>query len=546
MATSVASPHPPVAATIIYDGGTIWRGKGLPNAQALAVLDERILAIGTSEEIASLKGPETKLISLEGRFVIPGFNDAHAHVLGAGESLLTLDLRDARSEEEMVAKAGAYIAQLPKGRWLTRGRWDHELWAEKKLPSRKTLDAVSPQNPVLFPRVDGHMALANSLALKLAKIDRKTQAPPGGTIERDAKGEPTGILVDNAIEMLRKVIPEPTLEENVEAARAALAELARNGVTSIQDNSGPAALRAYLELARRGELTSRVSFWRDVDGLDTLERAGISGGFGDRWLRMDAIKLFADGSMGAASAAFFEPYEGNKGNKGLLVTEPAALSKAILKAVSAGFAVNVHAIGDQAVSTVLDSFLEVRKKPDFKKTRLRIEHSQVVRTEDIERFRDTGAIASIQPCHALTDMKWAAKRIGDRRIANAYRIASFLRAGIPVAFGTDWPVEPVDPRRGLFAAISRSFPGEPGTPGWTPEEKVTLEDALDLYTRGSAAAEGLADQKGVLSPGKLADFAVFAEDLFQVVKRDPEGILRVPVVMTVAGGKAVYSSLPTK
>jgi predicted amidohydrolase YtcJ len=292
--TSAAPPPPPVTADLLLVGGKIWAGKGLPRAEALAVRDGRVLAIGRTAELLPLKGPATRVIELHGQFVIPGFNDAHLHFLGGGQELLTVDLRKTRTLAEFLLKFGEYLAGVPEGRWVTRGRWDHEVWDTKTLPTRWDLDKVSPKNPVLLPRVDGHMVVANSEALRMAGVTRSTTDPAGGTIDRRADGEPTGILRDTAIELVRRVIPAPSDDENLAAARAALKEAARFGITSVQDNSNADALKAYLELKRRGELTARISYWRDLPGLADLEKAQIPGGLGDEWVRFDAISHRVD------------------------------------------------------------------------------------------------------------------------------------------------------------------------------------------------------------------------------------------------------------
>ena len=379
--------------------------------------------------------------------------------------------------------------------------------------------------------------MANSLALRLAGINHETRDPEGGTIIRDASGEPTGILKDNAEELVSRIIPEASREMNLRAARAALAEAARRGVTTIQDNSSVDALPTYQELRQRGELTARMYVWRYADAMEPLVKAGVRTGLGDEWIRLGALKILSDGSMGSGTAAFFEPYADDPKTSGLLLHPLPELERMIREADAAGFQLAVHAIGDRANALLLDAFEKAVKANGPRDRRFRIEHAQVVRKQDLARYKALGVVASIQPSHCIDDMRWAEKRIGLARCREAYNFRSFTSAGIPVAFGTDWFVEPLDPRLGLYAAVTRELPsgGPPG--GWFPEEKLPLADAIDLYTRGSAYAEFAEKEKGTLEPGKLADLVVFAADLFKV---PPRQILTTPVDLTVVGGRIVY------
>jgi predicted amidohydrolase YtcJ len=483
-------------------------------------------------------GPATKVVELRGRLVVPGFNDAHVHFLSGGFGLLSVDLRDAKDEADLARRIGAHARTLPAGTWIQEGNWDHESWPSKALPTRQHIDPGTADHPVFVQRLDGHMALANSHAIRLAGVTRDTPDPPGGTIVRDARGEPTGVFKDNAADLVARVIPEPSREMNLRAARAALKEAARVGVTSIQDNSSVDALPTYLELRQKGELTARMSVWRyAASALEPLKQAGVRTGLGDDWVRLGALKILSDGSMGAGTAAFFEPYADDPKTSGLLLHTVPDLERMIREADAAGFQLAVHAIGDRANSLVLDAFEKAAHANGPRDRRFRIEHAQVVKKADLPRYKALGVIASIQPSHCIDDMRWAEKRIGRARSADAYNFRSFVAAGIPVAFGTDWFVEPLDPRLGLYAAVTREFPegGPPG--GWFPEEKITLEDALDLYTRGSAYAEGTEGVKGTLEPGRLADLVVFAADLFRM---PPRQILATPVDLTVAGGRVVF------
>lgn len=524
-------------AELALVGGRVWAGKGLPRATALAVANGRILAIGSDEDARRHVGPRTRVIELRGRLVVPGFNDAHVHLLDAGFGLLSVDLRPAKDEADFARRVSAYARTLPSGAWVLNGNWDHEAWPSRALPTRELIDPFTAEHPVFVNRLDGHMALANSVALRLAGITRETPDPPGGEIVRDAQGEPTGILKDNAQDLLTRVIPEPGRELNLRAAKAALQEAARFGVTTIQDNSAIDALPTYQDLRAKGELSARFNVWRPVSALPALIASGVRSGLGDDWVRVGAIKILSDGAMGSRTAAFFEPFASDPSKSGLLLYPPEELRRLVREADAAGFQLAVHAIGDRANSLVLEAFEQAAGGRPGRERRYRIEHAQVVRAQDLARFARLGVIASVQPSHCIDDMRWAEREIGKERCKGAYRFKSFLDAGVELAFGTDWPVEPLDPRLGLYAAVTREFPEGGPAGGWFGEERITLADALDAYTRGSAYAEFAEQEKGTLEPGKLADLVVFAEDLFQL---EPRRLLSVPVDLTVVGGRVVH------
>lgn len=528
---------PERAADLVLRGGRVWAGKGLPAAAAIAMRDGRVLAVGADADVARWIGASTRVVELAGRLAVPGFNDAHVHFLSGGFGLLSVDLRGARDEADLARRLGGHARTLPPGTWILEGNWDHEAWPSKSLPTRAHIDAVTPEHPVLVQRLDGHMSLANSLALRRAGITRDTPDPPGGTIVRDASGEPAGVLKDNAADLVARVIPEPSREMSLRAARAALAEAARVGVTTVQDNSAVDAIPVYQELRARGELTARMHVWRYASAMPALLQAGIRSGLGDEWIRLGALKILSDGSMGSGTAAFFEPYADDPKTSGLLLQPVAELERMIVEADAAGFQLAVHAIGDRANSLVLDAFEKAARANGPRDRRFRIEHAQVVRRQDLARYKALGVIASIQPSHCIDDMRWAEKRIGRARARDSYNFRSFTAAGIPVAFGTDWYVEPLDPRLGLYAAVTRELPGGGPPGGWFPEEKITLEEALDLYTRGSAYAEFAEGDKGTLLPGRLADVVVFARDLFALPPRE---ILHTPVDLTIVGGRVVF------
>ncbi len=527
-------------ADTIFVNGRVYVQKGRFET-ALAVAGDRVLAVGSDATVRALAGKDTRVIDLRGRLVTPGFNDAHVHFLDGGFGLLSVDLRDAKDEADFAERIGKHAAGLPKGAWILNGNWDHERWKSQALPTKALIDEVTKDNPVAVNRLDGHMILANSEALRAAGIDRNTKDPFGGTIVRDASGEPTGILKDNAQDLLYKVLPDPSREMNVRAARAALAHAASLGVTSVQDNSSIDALPTYQQIRAEGGLLARINVWRPVSAMKSLIESGVRSGLGDDWIRIGAIKILSDGSMGAGTAAFFDPYSDEPTTSGLLLYPVEELNRMIDEADAAGFQLAVHAIGDRANALVLDAFeraAAARTRPD---RRFRIEHAQVVRRADLPRYAKLRVVASIQPSHCIDDMRWAPKRIGVERCKLAYNFKSFLDAGIPVAFGTDWYVEPLDPRLGLYAAVTRETVEGGPKDGFLPEERISLDAAIDLYTRGSAYAEFADDRKGTLEPGKLADLAIFSADLF---KLEPKKILTTPVDLTMVGGRVVFERAP--
>jgi predicted amidohydrolase YtcJ len=522
------------AAELILRGGRIWTGRGRPPSTALAVAGGRVLALDGAAEQA--KGPRTRVVELEGRLAVPGFNDAHVHFLEGGLALLSVDLRGAAGEADLAARLGARARELPEGEWITGGQWDHEAWPSRRLPTRAAIDAATPRHPVFVRRLDGHMALCNTLALRAAGITRGTADPPGGTIERGPDGEPAGVVKDKAMDLVRQAMPPRSPERMRLGVRAALAEAARLGVTTVQDNSPVESLPVYQELRAAGALTARICAWRPIETLDALVAAGVPTGLGDDWLYVGALKLLSDGSLGAGTAAFFEGYTDEPDNRGLLLKPAEETERLILAADAHGHALAVHAIGDRANALVLDCFEKALRLNPPRRRRWRIEHAQHVRAADVARFRRLGVVASVQPFHAVDDMRFAERRVGPERAPEAYRLRSFLDAGVAVALGTDWYVEPLDPRTVLHAAVlRRGLDGRPQE-GWMPAERITMEEALHLYTAGSAWAEGTEAVKGTLEPGRLADVAVFARD----VLAEPEAVLDTAVDMTIVGGRVVH------
>jgi hypothetical protein len=510
-----------------------------PFAQAVAVTGERITRVGTNEDVESSIGPDTRVIDAGGRLLLPGFNDAHVHFISGADELVGVNLRPASSEEDFARRLADHAASLPRGEWILGGFWDHEAWPTRALPVHQIIDAATADNPVFVRRLDGHMGVANALAMRLAGIGWHTPDPDGGTIVRDAAGRPTGVLKDNAMALITGAVPPATLDRTMDKARAALRHARSLGVTTVQDmTAGATELRAYQALQARGELTARIYSIQN-HGIDGLVGAGVATGFGNDWIRVGGIKLFADGSMGSGTAAFFEPYADDPANRGLLLFTPDALARAIFDADAAGFQLIVHAIGDRANALVLDALERLQRERGVRDRRPRIEHAQVVRPEDRRRFRATGAIASIQPSHCIDDMRWAERRIGPDRCKIAYNVKSFADAGVPVAFGTDWYVEPLNPMVGLYAAVTRQFPDGTPAEGWCPEERITLDRAVEYYTLGSAYAEFAEERKGSLTKGKLADMVLLSKDIFVI---PPPEILSVTPLYTIVGGQVVFDA----
>ncbi len=511
----------------------VWTvNRGQPTAEAVAARGQRIIAMGSDAEVRKVIGRRTRVVDAGGRLVLPGFNDAHVHLLGGGFSLTGLDLRNAANEDEFVELLRDHVAGLPKGEWVTGGRWDHEAWPGRKRPTRWLIDPVTPENPVLLRRLDGHIAVANSLALKLAGVTRHTADPPGGVLKRDPDtGEPTGILIDGALALVGKQVAEPTPAQRLRAARAAVEHAAALGVTSVHPIGSAEELRACERLRDEGHLTTRV--------YAVLHDASAAAGrvLNDPLLRTGAVKMFVDGSLGARSALLFEPYDDDPSTSGLFIhPDEEGLYRATAEAHEAGLQIAMHAIGDRATHLALNALGHAIELNGRRDARHRVEHAQVCRPEDRERFGRLGVIASIQPSHCTDDMRWIERRLGERS-RYAYPFRSLLDAGARVAIGTDWPVEPLDPLLTIHAAVTRQF-AEGGPPGgWHPEERVTVAEAVEAYTVGSSNAEFQEHQKGAIEVGKLADMAVLSQDLFAI---PPGEILNTKVEMTILGGRCIY------
>jgi predicted amidohydrolase YtcJ len=541
-------------ADLVLTNGRIYTLDAIhPWASAVAVRGETILDVSdSSTAIKSSIGPQTRVIDLKNRFAMPGFNDAHVHLAGAGQAMLEVKLKGSASLQEFQQRIRARLKDFGPGEWLTGRGWDHTLWPVKKFPSRQDLDAVSPEHPMFFYRVDGHVAVANSAALAVAGITRSTPDPPGGHIERDpVSGEPTGLLEeDAAMDLVFNRIPPISPPRRRRALELALDEAVRSGVTSVQDcsvrdapdndNFGWDNFLVLQELHREGKLKTRVSEWLPFEAsLARLEGMRRAGGMGDPWLRTSAVKAFLDGSLGSRTAALLAPYSDDPSTSGILRMEPKQLEEMAIERDRAGFQLAFHAIGDRANRLALDVFAAVRAANGPRDRRDRIEHAQVVTLDDLSRFAALAVIPSIQPSHLLDDVRWAEERLGPERIKGAYAWHTLEKTGAHLAFGTDFPVESINPLRGIYACISRELPGGGPPGGWHPEETLKADECLRAYTVGSAYAEFEEARKGTLAPGMLADIVVFPEDITRMAARD---LLSTPVSMTITGGRIVYEA----
>ena len=531
-------------ATLILVNGKIWTGNSAqPQAEAVACIDGRIVAVGATADVRRWAGPHTRVVDLGGKLVVPGFNDAHVHFVEGGSDLAGVQLRDAKSEAEFRDRIHAFAAKLPKGRWILGGNWDHENWTPARLPTRQLIDEAAGDHPVFINRLDGHMSLANSAALKLAGITRQTPDPPGGAIVRDANGEPAGVLKDAAQSAVWRVIPAASDAEVAEAVRAAMRYAAENGVTSVQDMSAsPEYLRVYQRLLQRGELTVRISGHQPLASWKRLADAGIVAGFGGPMLHIGGLKGFADGSLGSTTALFFAPYLDAPSTSGLPASDmipETKMQEQIADADRAGLQIAVHAIGDKANHLILNFFEEAIAKNGARDRRFRIEHAQHLAAADIPRFRKLGVIASMQPYHAIDDGRWAEKRIGPERAKGTYAFRSLLDSGAVLAFGSDWFVAPMVPLMGIYGAATRRTLDSKHPGGWVPEQKITVAEALRSYTWGSAYASFEEKIKGTIEPGKLADLVVLSRDILTI---DPAEIDRVKVQTTIFEGRVVYQA----
>jgi predicted amidohydrolase YtcJ len=532
------------AADLIITNAKVWTvDESRPTAQAVAVLGARIVAVGSNADAEAWRGAGTKVIDARGKLVLPGFNDAHVHFVNGGAALDAVQLTDAASPEEFARRIGERARITARGEWILGGDWDETKWHPAKLPAKDLIDAVTPGTPVFVDRHDLHMALANSLALRMAGITAQTPDPPGGVIVRDADGNPTGILKDAAKALMEKVIPPLSHEQRIRVVKRALAHAASLGITSAQ-NMDPdyADIAVYSELLERGELTTRLYAAPLITDVDDQVKLGIRHAFGGPFLRLGAVKAFADGSLGSGTAYFFAPFNDQPDNHGILADQmhPVSLMRErMLKADAAGLQICTHAIGDQAISVVLDLYTDVVRAHGAADRRLRIEHAQHMAAKDFERFAQLHVIASVQPYQAIDDGRWAEARIGHDRASRTYAFRTFLNHGVRLAFGTDWDVAPLNPMLTLYAAVTRATLDGKNPNGWFPEQKLTVAEAVEAYTMGSAYAEFQEKEKGSITVGKLADLVLLSDDIFSI---PAERIQQVRVEKTILGGRLIWEA----
>ena len=540
--TSSASPASNDAPDIIFLNGDVYTQAAPARAQAMAVRNGRIVAIGSNEDVRKLKQSRTEIVDLGGHFVMPGFNDAHVHLAAGGLLHLEVDLVGVKSLAEMQQRIADHLKSATPGDWIVGRGWDHTKWPGEKLPTRQDVDSVTGDHPAIFVRVDGHIGVANTNALKAAGILGKAPDPPGGKIDRDQTGMATGILRETAKDMMLAKVPRPSLAQRRRGIEMAMAEAGQAGITSVQDNSEWEDFLVYEDLEKEGKLTVRISEWIMFNQpLNLLQQHRAQHPAEDPMLHTAMLKAFLDGSLGSRTAALLAPYSDDAGNSGLPQYDQATLNRMAVERSAAGFQLGFHAIGDRAAQMALDAFAECERdahqnhrERDF---RFRIEHDQIVDPGQIEQYRKLGVIASLQPNHLLTDMNWVVERVGPQRAKSSYPWKDFLHHGVRIAFGTDYPVEPIAPFRGVYAAVTRK--NEDGTQEFFPHEKLTIEEALAAYTTGSAYAQFAEKDKGTLAPGMLADFVVLDRDLVKVA---PPEILKTRVLRTVVGGKTVYQA----
>lgn len=531
------------AISLAIVNARVWTGDTRhPWADAVAVNGNHIAAVGSSAEIRKLAGATTRIIDARGAMVVPGFIDAHVHFIDGGFALQSVKLRDAKTKAEFIARLGAFAKTVPAGTWILNGDWDHENWGGE-LPTRQWIDAVTPDNPVWINRLDGHMSLANSAALKAAGVTRDVKDVDGGTVVRDASGEPTGVFKDNAMGVVDRVVPTAPPAMMDRALAGAMAYVNEQGVTAVHNMGSWGELAAFERAHAAGTMTTRIyavvplSSWKRL--ADTVKARG----HGDDWVRIGGLKGFVDGSIGSHTAAMLEPFTDAPNDRGLMVNTEADLYAWTKAGDAAGLQVLVHAIGDRAIRTQLDIFERVARENGPRDRRFRIEHAQHIAPADMARFGSLGVIPSMQPYHAIDDGRWVDKVIGPERSKGTYAFKSLRDAKATLAFGSDWFVAPPTPLMGIYAAVTRRTLDEQRPGGWVPEQKITVEDALRAYTTGGAYAGFAEGTRGVIRKGMLADLTMIDKDLTRIA---PETIRDAKVVRTIVNGKVVYEALESK
>ncbi len=537
---AVAQP----ADLVFKNGKVVTIDAALPQAEAVAVSGNKVVFVGAYSEAERWIGPKTEVVDLKGQLMLPGFNDAHCHLLNGGFQLMRVNLIGVKTLKEIQERVRGTVQHAPKGAWVQGRGWDQTLFNNGAWPTKEMLDRAAPNTPVYLRRVDGHSSWVNSEALKRANITKDTPDPAGGEIVRDKSGNPTGILKENATELVTKVIPNPSPAELRQAIEKGLEEARRVGVTTLQEESEgtyPGTILVYKELLNEGRLTARISSWIPLDSAKYPERlAKLRDIFSSNSsiLRLGILKGYVDGSMGSRTALFFKPYSDDSSTKGIAQHTQRELERLVFTADSLGFQIGIHAIGDSGNYVTLWAYSQAISQNQPRERRHRIEHAQLVRLADISAFKELGIIASMQPTHCTSDMRWAEARAGKERCKGAYAWRSFLNAGVLLAFGTDWVVEPLNPMGGLYAGVTRQDL-ESGQPegGWFPEQRLTMEEAVRAYTLGSAYADFREKELGSITVGKLADLVVLDKNIFSIPPRE---VLTTSVVMTVMDGKIVY------
>ena len=522
---------------LVINNSKIWTGNIEQQwAEALAIENNKITAVGTNEEISKLIDQGTQVIDGEGKFVAPGFIDSHVHYLTGGFQLSSVQLRDAQTPKEFIQRIKDFAETIEPGTWITGGNWDHTNWGGE-MPACEWIDSVTQKNPVWVNRLDGHMSLANSLAMKSANVTKDIQDIKGGTIVRTADGFPTGVFKDNAMFAIDAVVPEPSDQMKERALEAAMNYVAQQGVTSVHHMGTWDDLAVFERANNKGMLKTRISAAVPLSTWSKLKTNIDNEGAGDLWLRIGGLKGFADGSLGSHTAAFFAPFTDAPNNTGLLVNSKEDLFLWIKDGDKAGMQAIIHAIGDRANNIVLNLYEQVIRENGERDRRFRIEHAQHLSPADIPRFHQLNVIASMQPYHAIDDGRWAEKVIGPQRIKTTYTFRTLLDTGAKLSFGSDWYVAPPIPLAGIYAAVTRRTLDDKNPDGWVPEQKITVEEALRAYTIDAAFASFEEDIKGSLVPGKLADIVILNQDITQI---SPEQIRDVKVIKTIVGGKIIF------
>ena len=530
---------PPRADLIVVHATVHTADDARPRAEAIAVRDGRVTYVGTSAGATALAGPATQVIDAKGRTVVPGLVDAHVHLAGLAQALRIVDLTGTKSYQELIDRVAARAKTAPKGTWVLGRGWDQNDWPGKQFPTHDLLTRAVPDHPVVLTRVDGHAVFANATAMELAGVTAGAKDPDGGRVERDAKGNPTGVFVDRAMGMVQRIVPNPTPAAWREMLVAAIAEINRWGLTGVHDAGvGPEMIGIYEQLAREGKFNLRdYVMVADGPGLDSLLKVGPRSGLSDGRLWIRSVKVVGDGAMGSRGAALLEPYSDDPKNRGLLISSLEHIRDVSVKALNAGFQVNTHAIGDRANRTALDAYAQAFAQVPGKDHRFRIEHAQIIDPVDIPRFAKLHVIPSMQASHQTSDMSWVESRLGPSRLAGAYAWRSLLKTGVIIPNGSDFPVEQVNPLISFHSAITRQNPKNLPAGGWRPQEKMTRDEALKGMTIWPARAAFQEAELGSLTVGKRADFVILDQDIMAVA---PEKILDTQVVGTWLGGKQVY------